>query len=147
MGSRVFKTIPPHNLVFEILDDVCSNEEECFLVSEQSFKLMKHRKLLDEFYDRLEPYYHVSKKGYLQNKGEYSNFLTIMRQLCKAYCVAYVSKTLYTHSCYSRSLLIYAARNNWKDGLVIAKPNPKLVRPDTCVAPEIARNPCAQLSI
>jgi hypothetical protein len=125
MGSRVFKTVPPYTIVFDVLDEVCPTDEGGFVVTESGFRSLARKNLLSTMCDELEPYYHSSKKHYLARVLDYSGFLTILRQVCKVHCISYVSRIEYTHSSYSKKLIIYLARNNWRDGIVQAVPNAK----------------------
>lgn len=115
MGSQVFKTIPNYLEVFSLLDEVCVKTEKLFVVTDITFKQLFYGDRIEKFYDYLRPYYHVSKRFYLEIERGYSGFLAVLRQLCKVFDISYVSKVVHHHGIYSNTLIIYIKRDNWEN--------------------------------
>lgn len=114
MGSQLFKTVPDHCVLFELLDSVCDKNERHFVVNEYTFRKLLRQETYDAFYESLRKHYHKSKLFYLDKQRQYAGFLTILRQLCQVFSVPYASRIINTHSTYSKTLHIYVQRDNWQ---------------------------------
>lgn len=114
MCNQLFKELPDHTILFNLLDSVCSTNEKDFLITEINYKQLKHANKIEGFYEYLTPFYFKSKQKYTQNKT-YIGFLTIIRQLSKLFNIECSSKTIYGQGSYSRVLRMHINRHDWKD--------------------------------
>lgn len=114
-GNQLFKTIPDHTIVFGCLDDVCYRDREFFVVDDIVYKKIRYDDRISRLYDYLRPFYHTSKQKYLDECCSRNGFLTVLRQLCKLYCIQFDSKVVYRNGTYVNTLTIYIDRNNWSE--------------------------------
>lgn len=112
-GNQLFKSVPDYKIVFDFLDKFCSKEDKIFVIDDIVFKKMKYDDNLFSLQQYLKSFYHLSKQKYINLMTTNNGFLTVMRQLCKVFCIEYVSKITYYNGSYSKTLLIYLERNNW----------------------------------
>ena len=64
---------------------------------------------IPRFLEKCKPYYHISKRIYLERKLNYNTFITILRQICKNNNLTYVSKLVYNKSNYNIDLYIFTS--------------------------------------
>ncbi len=114
-GNQLFKTIPDHAIVFGYLDDVCYRDRDYFVVDDVVHHRMRYDNRITSLYDYLRPFYHTSKRKYLDERCSRNGFLTVLRQLCKLYCLQFVSKVVYRNGTYANTLTIYLDRNSWSE--------------------------------
>ena len=82
--SQVFKNYFSKNILFDFLDSCCDkskekDNEDFYEFNNTSFKKAKfEEKDLEVFYKSIKPYYHNSKKFYVDREKTYKNFITIM---------------------------------------------------------------------
>ena len=53
------------------------------------------------------PYYHISKRKYLERKLTYNSFITVIRQICNFNKITYTSQLKYDKSTYDITYYIY----------------------------------------
>ena len=99
--SQIFKTIPPINILFNLLEQICKKDEKFYIVDRASYKLGIYNTEIEKTYTILEPYYYNAKKFYVTRKIDYKNFLTIIRQLCNANSIPFNYYTQFDKSSYN----------------------------------------------
>ena len=82
--SQIFKSIPPINILFNLLEKICKPDNKYYIIDKPAFKLGNYNNSIQEFINSLIPFYHKAKKFYLERKVDYKRFLTIVRQICNA---------------------------------------------------------------
>ena len=107
MSSQIFKTDVPVELLFDFLRKICKEESSHYLLSKVSFQQAKYHELVEPFCESLKEYYHTSKQYYVTRQLDYSKFVTIIRQICRANQVSYTSKIIYNKSSYDILYYIY----------------------------------------
>jgi hypothetical protein len=107
MSSQIFKEPIPQNILFDLLDKICTKNEKYYVLNKPSYKKAEYLQILDQFYEQILQYYHTSKQFYVTRKSNYSSFMTIVRQLCKINSIDYTSKILYNKSSYDIVYYIY----------------------------------------
>ena len=100
MPSQLFKQIVPAEILFDFLSGVCEIEHNYYKFNSDAYKRANMDNKITTFLETLEPYYHVAKRKYVERKQSYSNFITILRQLCNIQNVGYTSKISYSKSKY-----------------------------------------------
>lgn len=98
--SQIFKTQIPNDLVFSFLQSFCQNNEKSIILSKTNFRQAQFHNFVEPFISSISDYYHSSKKYYIERKLNYTQFLTIIRQICKANTISYASKVVYDKSQY-----------------------------------------------
>ena len=105
--SQVFKNYFCKSILFDFLESCCEKSKEkdfenFYEFNNTSFKKAKYEeKELESFYKSIKPYYHNSKRFYVDREKTYKNFITIIRQICKFLKITYKSKIKYRNSSYS----------------------------------------------
>ena len=89
-------------LLSNLLTEVCDIEDNKFIFNNISYKKIKDKNLLEDFKNDIKECYHLSKQFYANDCVTYSNFLTIIRQICNYNKVEYESKVIYERSKYIR---------------------------------------------
>jgi hypothetical protein len=107
MSAQIFKNIIPKIDLFNLFDEICIKNEKYYIFNVESFKKGIFKELLEPFIDFCKPYYHISKRKYLEKKLTYNSFVTIIRQICKSNCITYTSQIKYDKSTYSIVYNIY----------------------------------------
>ena len=64
------------------------------------FKKLQHYDFINEFINDIREYYHESKKYYIDRDINYSQFLTIIRQICKSNNIDLSKKIIYYKNSY-----------------------------------------------
>lgn len=114
-GNQLFRTIPDHKVVFGYLDEVCYRDQSNFVIDDVIYKRMRYDDRLFKMYEYLRPFYHLSKQKYIDGCATRNGFLTVLRQLCKVFCIQYASKIVYKNGTYASMLVIYLDRHNWSE--------------------------------
>lgn len=100
MPSQLFKEPIPLDFLFNLLSKVCEKEHSYYKFNSDAYKRANLDDTLSSFLDSIKPYYHIAKRKYVERKQTYSNFVTILRQLCNSLNVGYTSKIFYSKSKY-----------------------------------------------
>ncbi len=107
MNSQIFKKNVPTEILFHLLDKICEKNEKYYLLNKVSYKKGEYINILVTFNEMLLQYYHKSKQFYVTRKQNYTNFITIIRQLCRLKNINYTSKIIYNKSSYEIVYYIY----------------------------------------
>ena len=107
MSSQIFKKLIPNEILFSLLDSICIKNEKHYTYNIESFKRGIFKDVIDKFLDICKPYYHNSKKIYLEKKLTFNSFTTIIRQICNSNGIIYTSQIKYDKSTYIILYYIY----------------------------------------
>ena len=107
MSMQIFKKDFPSSLLFNLLDSICMKNDKHYLLNNESFKKGIFTNAIPEFVEFCKPYYHNSKKKYLERKLCYNSFTTIVRQICNVNKLTYISQIKYNKSLYDIVYIIY----------------------------------------
>jgi hypothetical protein len=107
MSTQIFKNQVPNNILFELLDKICLKNEKHYTFNIESFKKGIFSEDINNFINFCTPYYHISKRKYLERKHTYKNFVTILRQICNYNKILYNSQIKYDKSTYDIVYYIY----------------------------------------
>jgi hypothetical protein len=105
--KQIFKQNIPSDFLFEFLKDNSSLEANYFIFNSEIYKKSILNNSLNSFIQKCKPYYYISKQFYLERELNYNNFITIIRQICKANNIKYKSNIKYDKSNYSIVYYIY----------------------------------------
>lgn len=109
MSSQIFKTQIPIGMLFELLDKICQKNEKHYILNSISFKKGVYTGDIPAFLEACKPYYHHSKRKYLEKKQTYKTFATVLRQICNHHQINYTSQIKYDKSTYDILYYIYFA--------------------------------------
>lgn len=107
MSKQIFKNNIPNETVFELLDAICLKNDKHYTLNIDSFKKGIFKEIIPKFLELCVPYYHISKRKYLERKLTYKSFTTVLRQICNANKITYTSQIKYDKSSYNIVYYIY----------------------------------------
>jgi len=107
MSSQIFKSIVPSELLIKLLESIAIKTDKCYVINNDCYKKGMFTNAIEEFIKECIPYYHVSKRKYLERKLTYNSFITIVRQICNANKITYTSQIKYNKSNYNIMYYIY----------------------------------------
>jgi DNA polymerase III gamma/tau subunit len=107
MSLQIFKNNVPNEDLFNLLNNICSKNEKYYVFNIESYKRGIYKELIQEFIQFCQPYYHISKRKYLDRNLTYNSFTTVLRQICKFNKIVYTNKIKYDKSTYSILYYIY----------------------------------------
>ena len=89
----------PIDFFSDFLEKIGTSEKGTVLVNINHYKRGIYNGSIQEFFERMYPFYYDSKKHYVDfNKVTYSKFITVLRQISHKNQVAYEYKIKYNHS-------------------------------------------------
>lgn len=107
MSTQIFKNQIPNNMFFELLDKICLKNEKHYTFNFNAFKKGVYSEDIQKFLLDCLPYYHISKRKYLERKLTHKGFATILRQICNFNEIKYTSEIKYDKSTYDIIYYIY----------------------------------------
>jgi hypothetical protein len=107
MSTQIFKKDIPSTLLFNLLDNIATKNDKHYIINSDSFKKGIFNNDIQAFFEICKPYYHNSKKKYLEKKLTYNSFVTVMRQICNYNKLTYTSQIKYNKSSYDIVYIIY----------------------------------------
>ena len=107
MSKQIFKKNVPNENFFQLLDSICYKNEKHYVLTIESFKKGIFKEIIQNFFDFCKPYYHLSKRKYLEKKLTYNSFITVIRQICNFNKITYTSQIKYDKSTYFIVYYIY----------------------------------------
>lgn len=107
MSTQIFKNKIPSENVFNLLESICIKNDKHYFFDSNSFKKGIFTQEIQEFLDDCKPYYHISKKKYLEKKVTYNSFTTVLRQICNFNKIVFTSQIKYDKSNYEIIYYIY----------------------------------------
>jgi len=111
MSTQIFKNMIPTEKIFHLLDLLCIKNEKHYIFDTNSFKKGLFTQEINKFLEECKPYYHISKRKYLEKKVTYNNFTTVMRQICNFNKIIYTSQIKYDKSKYEIIYYIFFLKN------------------------------------
>ena len=107
MSSQIFKNHIPNELIFKLLDEIALKTENCYIITNDSYKKGIFNNSIPIFITECIPYYYISKRKYLERKINYNSFITVIRQICNFNKITYTSQIKYDKSNYNIIYNIY----------------------------------------
>ena len=107
MSFQIFKDHVPNELLIKLLNDIAIKTEKCYVLNNNCYKKGMFNNIIEDFITQCIPYYHISKRKYLERKITYNSFITIIRQICNFNKITYKSQLKYDKSNYDIIYYIY----------------------------------------
>lgn len=104
--SQIFKYVVPKTLLTDLLDKICQPVGQEYLIDHDAYKRMKFHEYHTPFLETLAPYYHLSKRYYIERGITYITFMTIVRQICRIHEIEVRSNIQYGDSTYTITYMI-----------------------------------------
>jgi hypothetical protein len=105
--TQIFKNKIPTDEFFILLDNICIKYNKYYIFNNIAFKKGVFDESIQKFINYCIPYYHLSKRKYLEKKLSYNSFVTVIRQICNFNKITYTSQIKYDKSTYSIVYYIY----------------------------------------
>jgi hypothetical protein len=106
-NTPLFKRQFPQELLYSFIKNNSLEYSEHYEFNKYCFKRGIYNGEIDNFIKTCFDYYHPSKHSYLTRKMTYSNFMTILRQICKLHNIMYSTDIKYSGSSYEIIYKIY----------------------------------------
>jgi hypothetical protein len=100
MSSQIFKNTVPTELFKALIENNAIKTEAYYIINNNAYKKGIFNETIPEFIKVCKPYYHISKRKYLERKMNYNSFITILRQICNFNKITYTSQIKYDKSKY-----------------------------------------------
>jgi len=107
MSTQIFKNQIPKSILFDLLDKICLKNDKHYTFNSDSFKKGIYTEDIQTFLNECKPFYHISKRKYLETKLTYKSFTTVLRQICNYNNITYTSQIKYDKSTYDILYYIY----------------------------------------
>ena len=107
MSTQIFKNQIPNNMLFGLLDKICLKNEKHYTFNIESFKKGVYSEDIQNFLKECIPYYHLSKRKYLEKKLTHNSFVNVLRQICNYNKITYTSQIKYYKSTYDIVYYVY----------------------------------------
>ena len=107
MTSQIFKNNIPNDIVFKILEDIAIKTDKYYIINNNSYKKGIFNETVPVFLEECKPYYHISKRKYVERKSTYNSFITVLRQICNYNKITYTSQIKYDRSKYDIIYNVY----------------------------------------
>jgi len=108
MSSNILKERIPLNILMDILDKYCFiKTDKYYTLDLDTYKKIVLENKMDEFLEKIVPYYKKTKLFYVTRQMKYVYFLTIVRHICNSNNVKYTSTIYYNRSKHYIKYLIY----------------------------------------
>ena len=107
MSNQIFKIQIPNEKLFVFLDKIAKKNDKYYSINNEAYKKGIFNESIVIFINECLPYYHLSKRKYLERKITYNSFLTVIRQICNHNNLTYTSQIKYDKSSYDIVYFIY----------------------------------------
>jgi len=107
MSNQIFKQSVPTEWLYELLDNVSIKTDKYYTFNNNSYKKGIFNNNIAEFLEKCSPFYHLSKRKYVESKLSYNGLTTVLRQICKFNNIKYTSQIKYDKSNYDIVYYIY----------------------------------------
>ncbi len=98
--KQLFKLMPPIDIFYKFLDLNFEYETNMYKVNKMFFNKCIYKNTLNEFCEKLSPFYHNSKQKFANINNDYTKFSTVVRHLSKLYIFEYKKNIKYDNSSY-----------------------------------------------
>ena len=107
MNSQIFKNKIPNELLVTLIENNAIKTDTYYVINNNAYKKGVFNETIPKFLEECKPYYHISKRKYLERKMNYNSFITILRQICNFNNITYTSQIKYDKSEYNIIYYIY----------------------------------------
>ena len=107
MSTQIFKKQIPNETFIALLEDIGTKGEKHYVINNESYKRGIFTNSIPMFMESCKPFYHISKKKYLERKLTYNSFTTVLRQICNFNKFKYTSQIKYDKSSYDIIYYVY----------------------------------------
>ena len=99
--KQLFKLMPPIDIFYKFLDLNFEYENNMYKVTGTFFNKCIYKNTLNDFCEKISPFYHNSKQKFANINNDYTKFSTMIRHLSKLYEFEYKKSIKYDNSSYA----------------------------------------------
>ena len=99
--KQLFKLIPPIDIFYKFLDLNFEYENNMYKITEMFFNKCIYKNTLNDFCEKISPFYHKSKQKFANINNVYTKFSIMIRHLSKLYEFEYKKNIKYDNSSYN----------------------------------------------
>lgn len=99
--KQLFKLMPPIDIFYKFLDLNFEYENNMYKVTGMLFNKCIYKNTLNDFCEKISPFYHNSKQKFANINNDYTKFSTMIRHLSKLYEFEYKKNIKYDNSSYN----------------------------------------------
>ena len=101
--SQIFKSQVPQEVTLQLLDKISIKEMDLYwMVTVDKFRQGMYLGVVQEYFMFCVPYYHLSKQHYVNKSSpSYTEFLTVLRQVCNHSGIIWSQNTKYADSTFN----------------------------------------------
>lgn len=100
MSTQIFKKKISNDIIFELLNEICVKNDKFYTFNINAFKKGVYNQTVQKFVEFCLPYYHMSKRKYLEKTVTHKSFSTVLRQICNYNQIKYTTQIKYDKSAY-----------------------------------------------
>lgn len=98
--NQIIKSDISCSIVIDFIINNCRQEGKEYVSDKAVFKIIYQNGVLEEFIEKIKPFYFESKKFYVERTLNYKNYNTILRQITKNANIVTRKKINYFHNSY-----------------------------------------------
>ena len=99
--KQLFKLMPPIDIFYKFLDLNFEYENNMYKITEMFFNKCIYKNTLNDFCEKISPFYHKSKQKFANINNVYTKFSIMIRHLSKLYEFEYKKNIKYDNSSYN----------------------------------------------
>lgn len=107
MSTQIFKSAVPNEILFSLFEKICVKTDKYYIFDNCAYKRGNLLDAYPSFLQECIPYYHLSKRKYLEKKIAYNNLTTVFRQICNFNQIGFTSKIKYDKGAYNIVYFFY----------------------------------------
>ena len=107
MSTQILKNHIPNDIFFELLEKICFKGQKYYVFNTDAYRKGVYTEDIHKFLQFCRPYYHISKRTYIDRKLTFNSFTTVLRHICKFNDICFTSEIKYDKSDYSIIYYIY----------------------------------------
>ena len=101
----------PYDIIEFFIKKLCIVENNKYVFNHYCLKKGIFENTIDNLFESIKDYYHISKRYYIERNKTSSNVCTVIRQLCKLHNIVIISKLKYYNSTYENIYYINIETN------------------------------------
>ena len=106
MKHYIFIEKVPLEELFFLLEKICASHDSYYIIDNNTYRLMIYHNYHIDFLTKILPYYHKSKRYFVERECTYNSFVNILRQICNSHEHGIVASKKYNHSQYTIRYII-----------------------------------------
>jgi len=94
---------------YDYLNNYCIKDGDYLYINKEIYKKYEINNKIEEFINHIKQFYKTSKKYFTERIQNYTNFICIVRHICKLLKISYYKKIIYNNNSY---YIVYYIENS-----------------------------------